>query len=58
MTPGICAGVNYRHSFVLVMFIVLQIMFSAINLQHLNMEHSEAVRECQIPQAHKAIHFA
>jgi len=43
-------GVKYRHSFVLVMFIVLQIMFSAINLQHLNMEHSEAVRECQIPQ--------
>jgi len=43
-------GVTYRHSFVLVMFIVLQIMFSAINLQHLNMEHSEAVRECQIPQ--------
>lgn len=40
-----------RHTFGMIVFMVLQIMFSAINLQHLNMMHAEAVRECQIPQA-------
>jgi len=40
-----------RHTFGLVMFVVLQIMFSAINLQHLNMSHAEAVRQCLVPQA-------
>lgn len=41
-----------RHTFGLIVFIVLQIMFSVINLQHLNMMHAEAVRECSVPQAH------
>lgn len=31
-------------------FTVLQLMFSAINLQHLNMAHSEAVRSCYTHQ--------
>lgn len=39
-----------RHTFGIIFFMVLQIMFSAINLQHLNMMHAEAVRECQVPQ--------
>jgi len=40
-----------RHTFGLIMFVVLQIMFSAINLQHLNMSHAEAVRQCLVPQS-------
>jgi hypothetical protein len=34
----------------LITYLVLQLMFAAINLQHLNMMHSEAVRSCNIPQ--------
>merc|ERR1711934_1008882 len=48
LTVGISAvGVfanKTRHTFGLLVFFVLQIMFSAINLQHLNMSHAEALR--------------
>merc|ERR1711881_135847 len=55
LTVGISAvGVfanKTRHTFGLLVFFVLQIMFSAINLQHLNMSHAEAVRQCLVPQS-------
>jgi len=50
MTIGVsCIGllsVRSRHSFGLIMFIVLQLMFSIINLAHANMAHAEAIRGC------------
>merc|ERR1711871_1649227 len=42
---------HYRSTYGLIMFAVLQLMFSAINLQHVNMSHSEAVRGCSTRQA-------
>merc|ERR1711998_654202 len=41
---------KYRNTFLLVCFAILQLMFSAINLQHANMSHAEAVRACQTEQ--------
>lgn len=44
-------SLRYRNTHGLIIFLVLTLMFSILNLQHLNMSHSEAVRACGTPQA-------
>jgi len=39
-----------RNTFALIICVIYQIMFAVINLGHLNMSHSESVRNCRIPQ--------
>lgn len=45
-----CIGllaIRSRHTFGLIMFMILQLMFSIINLSHASMAHAEAVRGCK-----------
>jgi len=46
---GLCANQNL-HTLGLIIFLVTQVMFSAINLQHVNALRSTSIRECAMRQ--------